>query len=392
VSAVLREPLARHKCLNSVGIELSAEILNERTLPAVFDFSLKALVLFSELGILSEAFLSASPDDLSISIYASKSGRYLEWKNRYPSIDETKMRYDLTRSLPRKVDYLWDVHWGNYWNSMQVARLGGEADVLCEISDCACQRLLPDGGIFFTVTPDVKEMVLGVEPKDNTVRQRRQRLREFLRSHDLLLPPLADLKREYEEYVLALTAEREARGPTPSLFRPQQETEPEFTPLSPDTPPSYLKGKTRMPSPKGPASRLFSQEWKKAGQTHYGVFDIVDGDADILNVRILSDSGGNVDFPYVCAKSDGKGGRWFPIYDARKHPSSAYHDPESKLKFSPRVTLCCSKCQGDRFQVSVGFELFDDEVTGPDDVGWFQLAVCCADCGWKSMVFEDETA
>jgi hypothetical protein len=74
------------------------------------------------------------------------------------------------------------------------------------------------------------------------------------------------------------------------------------------------------------------------------------------------------------------------------HPASWYSMDEFKTKdtiYSEKYS--CTKCNDNKFQISIGLEIPEDSET-VNDISWFSMATKCVSCGNKEIVFEDETA
>jgi hypothetical protein len=160
------------------------------------------------------------------------------------------------------------------------------------------------------------------------------------------------------------------------------------TPLKSEPPPTYLIGNVRPSMRKGPAQRLYSGRWCGHGKDTFLVFDIGTNFGDFFRVRLPQPDDEELNPPMVLAVWNKQK---FPIYDSRKHVASVYSDKERRT-MEPRLKryFRCPKCDGQDFQLSVGFEIARDR-EGPNDTSWFALAAQCINCNWTNLIYDDET-
>jgi hypothetical protein len=162
------------------------------------------------------------------------------------------------------------------------------------------------------------------------------------------------------------------------------------------TPPDYLEGKVLAASGTGPAALLQDGQWRGHGEPEYSIFDVQYEGEDSFFLQ-LPDFDDDVDMeeltaPVVTALSNT--GVTFPIYDPRRHPASLFYPEDGATEYkaaAPQPILHCPNCDRVKFKIAVGFEIPGDSIS-PNDTSWFALAVQCGSCGWKDIIYDDETA
>lgn len=159
------------------------------------------------------------------------------------------------------------------------------------------------------------------------------------------------------------------------------------------SPPDYLAGKTVLCSSTSPVKLLKSGSWCGHGEPIYNVFDIQVENQKIFSLRLPVMEEDRIYLPVVTAVLDSS--FEFNIYDPRKHPSSIYSAEGLGFfevdKLPLQVLFHCSKCNKERFYLSVGFEIPGDSISS-NDTSWFAAAVQCVDCHWENLVYDHETA
>jgi hypothetical protein len=151
-------------------------------------------------------------------------------------------------------------------------------------------------------------------------------------------------------------------------------------------PPDYLRGKVKKPKADGPAALLADGAWCGHGEKTFRIFDIALGKVRTFSFRLPAAS---VNAPAQVIVTPIERQQTFAIYDSRRHPASVYVD--SKAEPAMGTSFVCPRCGAGMFRLSVGFEIPMDSET-ESDTSWFALAVQCKACGWKSIVYNDETA
>jgi hypothetical protein len=157
-------------------------------------------------------------------------------------------------------------------------------------------------------------------------------------------------------------------------------------------PPDYLLGRVVSSANQGVATLLYRGKWCGHGDLPYLVLDLRMDGCELFELKLPEETKGEeIAPPIVLARrGDGAGG-WFPIYDPRRHPMSLFASGEFS-RVAPLYNGAFRSPAGNHlFRVALGFELAN-EPESPNDTSWFALAVEDPNTGWRSIIFQDETA
>jgi len=162
-------------------------------------------------------------------------------------------------------------------------------------------------------------------------------------------------------------------------------------------PPVYLREFVAKSAEKGPAGLLSDGRWCGHGEPLWNVFSIVGYKNLTFLIRLAKQNLSRAPHIFIIPRAEiahvDAPNKWLTVYDARFHPASpfAYNRVSHKYVVEMDDLFVCSQCKNSKFHVALGFEIPKNCET-PNDLSWFALAVECASCSMKQIIFQDEIA